>query len=199
MFLLFFFLFVPVLHLISSLQYWLLISHIESCPHIILTSYSPSLLHTAGVTSQKSQRAELQLKENELNCQKWSYWPAIEFLLPFSYTFTKHTHTCCSITRLKASLAGATGYWQLLKAVTRGWGCTPSKPVHSVKYSTFQGWLAPVPPFLQTWLAQINAALRSTSQPITHSKQITYWGGLYARRHFCRIPSASPGCTSNRG
>lgn len=64
-----------------------------------------------------------------------------------------------------------------LKAYTTGARIVHSpNPAQSVKYSTFHGWLAPVPPYPQTWLAQINTAPRSTSQPITHSKQIKYEG-----------------------
>lgn len=78
-----------------------------------------------------------------------------------------------------------------LKAYTTGPGLYTLHPAQSVKYSTFHGWLAPVPPYPQTWLAQINTAPRSTSQPITHSKQIKYEG---LRWHFRAAPAASARC-----
>lgn len=112
----------------------------------------------------------------------------------------KNTQLQCPITKLKACLAEATGYWQLWKPTPQGQDCTLSNPVQSVKYSTFHGWLAPVPPYPQTWLAQINTAPRSTSQPITHSKQIKYegvwWGEMV---FFTEHPAASAGHVCGRG
>jgi len=102
----------------------------------------------------------------------------------------KRTQTTCPITKLKACLAGATGYWQLLKPTPRGRGCMPSNPAQSVKYSTFHGWLATVPPYPQTWLAQINTAPCSTSQHITHSKQIEYEGVRWGEMVFSWCPSS---------
>lgn len=121
----------------------------------------------------------LALLKPEQTCN-WILTFLFNFQLPSLHK--KNTQLRCPITKLKTCLAGSTGYWQLLKPSPQGQDCTLANPMQSVKYSTFHGWLAPVPPCPPTWLAQINTAPHSTSQSITHSKQIKYggvwWGGM---------------------